>query len=308
LDSAQKDLAIHNHTVAHKNEVLDFYKSKFSNVKLYQYLEGRLASSMWQSYQLALELALAAQESYCFERDEDGVFVRYDYWNSASRGLAAGEGLMTSLEQMNLNYHKKNSRRLEIEKNISLKNQFPDQFATFIDAENKKGIFAFELNEQMFSADYPGGYRRKISAVSLTIPAVLPPYETTKATLKQTQSFCLMKPDPRGIDFLFERSEHIPDEDVVKKISRSGTKIAISRGIDDAGLFVLDFNDVRYLPFEGTGVDSAWILEMPKDSNDIDFSSVADIIMTIRYTALEDELRGGSSFHEYVCKKMKRGV
>ncbi len=313
LDSAKRDLAIHKQTAAHKNEVLEFYKSKFTNGKLYQFLEGKLASSMWQSYQLALELALAAQESYAFERDEDGDFVRYDYWDDARRGLTAGEGLMTALEQMAASYHKKNARRLEIEKNISLKALFPEQFAAFVDADNKAGVLAFDLNERLFAADYPGGYRRKIVAVSLTIPAVLPPYETVKATLKQTASYVLMKPDATGVDYLWDVAGGVtggvpaPSEDVVKKITRVGAKIAISRGVDDAGAFVLDFNDARYLPFEGTGAGSSWVLEMPKASNAIDFESVSDVILTIRYTALEDDLRGDGSFHEYVCKKLRSG-
>lgn len=306
LESAKKDLDIHKNTIIHKAEVLEFYKQKFSGARLYQFLEGRLAGTMWQSYQLALELAVAAQESYRFERDEDDDFVRFDYWDGTQRGLAAGEGLMMALDQMTTSYHKKNTRRLEIEKNISLKTLFPEDFAKFISSENEttSGIFCFNLSEKLFAKDYPGGYRRKITSVSVTIPAVLPPYETVKATLKQLESHVLLEPDKSGVDYLFgTKSSGAPD--TVKKIIRPGAKIALSRGIDDTGAFVLDFNDVRYLPFEGTGVAASWVLEMPHQSNAFNFASISDIIMTVRYTALEDEVRGGQTFHEYVSKKIK---
>jgi hypothetical protein len=42
------------------------------------------------------------------------------------------------------------------------------------------------------------------------------------------------------------------------------------------------------LPFEGSGVATNWTLEMPKGANRFDYSSIADILFTIRYTALED--------------------
>jgi hypothetical protein len=42
------------------------------------------------------------------------------------------------------------------------------------------------------------------------------------------------------------------------------------------------------LPFEGMGVDTVWRLEVPKAANSFDHRSVADVLLTIEYTALED--------------------
>jgi len=41
----------------------------------------------------------------------------------------------------------------------------------------------------------------------------------------------------------------------------------VSRGVDDSGLFNLDFRDERYLPFEGTGAVSSWTFSLPPDTN-----------------------------------------
>jgi len=41
--------------------------------------------------------------------------------------------------------------------------------------------------------------------------------------------------------------------------------IATSDGQNDSGLFEKNFNDERYLPFEGQGVFSQWSLELPGD-------------------------------------------
>jgi hypothetical protein len=40
-------------------------------------------------------------------------------------------------------------------------------------------------------------------------------------------------------------------------------------------------------PFEGSGVAADWILELPKAANRFDFRTIADVLMTIEYTALE---------------------
>src|SRR5215207_3122465 len=40
------------------------------------------------------------------------------------------------------------------------------------------------------------------------------------------------------------------------------------------------------LPFEGIGVDTSWELQMPKASNPFDFRTIADVLITIEYTAL----------------------
>jgi hypothetical protein len=78
----------------------------------------------------------------------------------------------------------------------------------------------------------------------------------------------------------------------------SGQAIAVSRGVDDGGLFVLDFRDERYLPFENTGVVSRWTLALPRETNRFDLSTIADVIVTLRYTATD--AGAGSAFTKAV--------
>lgn len=68
--------------------------------------------------------------------------------------------------------------------------------------------------------------------------------------------------------------------------------MALSVPFQASGVFVLDYNDELLLPFEGTGVASQWVFEMPKAANRFDFRSVADILMTIEYTALDSREYG----------------
>jgi hypothetical protein len=47
-------------------------------------------------------------------------------------------------------------------------------------------------------------------------------------------------------------------------------------------------DDPILLPFEASGVETIWTLEMPKGANRFDYGAIADVLFTIRYTALED--------------------
>lgn len=72
--------------------------------------------------------------------------------------------------------------------------------------------------------------------------------------------------------------------------------MATSSGQGDSGLFQLNFQDERYLPFEGSGVISNWRLELSGKWRNLssggliefpqfDFDTISDVIFHINYTA-----------------------
>jgi hypothetical protein len=52
-----------------------------------------------------------------------------------------------------------------------------------------------------------------------------------------------------------------------------------------SGVFDLDLQPDLLLPFEGVGLDTIWELRLPRAANPFDFRTVADIIISIDYTA-----------------------
>jgi hypothetical protein len=56
-------------------------------------------------------------------------------------------------------------------------------------------------------------------------------------------------------------------------------------------LFETNLRDERYLPFEGAGVISAWSLALLGKPRSFDYDTIADVLLTIRYTARPDENR-----------------
>ena len=83
----------------------------------------------------------------------------------------------------------------------------------------------------------------------------------------------------------------------LKENMRASQQIAVSTGVDDDGLFVFNFDDERYLPFEGTGAISRWRLDFPHfDGSQKDMiDSITDIIVHIRYTAKAGSISPGKS-------------
>lgn len=292
LQSAQQQLTIHQATIANTEQTSDFYKTKFTSKELYQWMGGRLSTVLREAYRVALEMAMAAQQTYQYELNSNQQFINFEYWNSSYKGLLSGDQLALNLTQMEQAYYQNNTRSFEIEKTISLLSLDP---RAFLDLQND-GECAFRFDELLFDEDYPGQYARQIKSISITIPAVLGPYQEFKATLIQLGNQILVEADEDAVAYLLGVGSDTPDSGTLRSNWRANQKIAISKGLQDNGTFALDFNDERYLPFEGTGAVSNWRLEMPKSNNLIDYESLSDVIINVKYTALD----GGAVFASQV--------
>ena len=247
---------------------------------MYQWLSAQLSTFYLQAYDAALALCLDAQACWQYERAESSrTFIHTANWNNHHRGFTAGETLKLSLITMHTAYLQHNQRALEITKTVSLRHlQAKDTSATLnmswpeISASLKtRGTVAFELTQAMFDADYPGHYLRRIKSISVSLPATLSPYEDIRATLTQTYSTIQTS---QNADFAYPNL-------------RVREQIALSTGLNDNGLFTLNFEgDDRYLPFEYTGAVSRWILSFPNPAAQQSMlDSLSDVIVHVRYTA-----------------------
>ncbi|WP_424101162.1 LamG-like jellyroll fold domain-containing protein [Moorena producens] len=298
IELAQADLEVHQQSIAHSQEVEQFLKDKFTNKDLYQWMLGRLSGLYFQTYKIALEMAYSAQKAYQYELNQDDIYIEPIHWDGNKKGLLAGESLMLELNQLEKAYLDENERRLEIEKIVSLR-QFDPQ--AFLDLKTT-GECQFSFDEKLFALDFPSHYCRQIKTIELSIPAVVGPYQNINATLSQEGDKVLIKPDTNAVKWLLTLEGNEPDTGTLRQDWRQNQQIAISKGVNDSGMFVLNFQDERYLPFEGTGAISDWILKMPKANNSFDFESITDVIITLRYTAMPE---GGSTIFDTVAETLK---
>ncbi|AZE89384.1 neuraminidase-like domain-containing protein [Pseudomonas orientalis] len=292
---AARDLEVQQTSLA-QNAVMDaFLKNKFTNEELYQWMAARLSVLYFQTYQLALELSRSVQRAYQYELNSDTSFINFGYWDGGRRGLLAGEGLMLALNQMEKSYLDRNGRTLEIEKTVSLLQLNPRAVLDLIET----GECLFELPEKMFSDDFPGHYLRKIKSVAVSIPAITGPYQNLHATLTQLSSQILIKPDVNGVNYLLGASDAtLPDSSVLRSNWWANQSVVLSRGMFDSGLFEGSGADDRYLPFEGTGAVSTWRVSLPFATNLFDFRSITDVLLQLRYTAVD----GGAKLRQDVVR------
>lgn len=290
---AQQDVTIHEQMIRNNDHLEAFYKNKFTNKELYQWMSTRISAIYFQAYNLAYAMAKAAERAYQFQYNTDRMFIRYGHWDDAYKGLLAGESLMQALDGMESDCILDNGcRLLEIEKTVSLLQLNPK---ALLDLKTK-GECIFEMNEKLFDSDFPGHYARKIKTISVSVPAVIGPYQNIHATLTQLSNQLVMTPDRQGLDavnYLLGGSiTKMPDSAALRSDWWVNQQIAISKGVNDSGLFELNFEDPRFLPFEGTGAVSVWRLSMPLPTNRINFDAISDVLIHLKYTAKD----GGGKF------------
>jgi hypothetical protein len=281
---AQRDLEILDREIANLGEISAFLTGKFAGAQLYGWMVGRLSTLYFQTYNLAYELARAAEKAYQFERGTNGTpFIQPTYWESRRGGLLAADALALDLDRLGQAYLTGDRRGLEITKRVSLLQVDPVALLAFRD----QGRCEFALTEELFDRDFPGHYRRRIRTVSVEFATEDGP-AGINATLTQLDNKTVLSADPKAVKYLLDPKGTAPDS--LRGDWRPSQQIALSdleEGHDNNGLFELRYDDDRYLPFEGTGAVSRWRLAAGRVP-----AGVLDVSITVKYTAEQ----GGDTF------------
>jgi len=280
-----QELAISNLQVDQASEVIEFLREKDTSAELYDWMQGVLRNIYSYFLQQATSMAKLAQNQLAFERQEPSPgFIQHDYWSAPSENALAGASEETTdrfgltgsarltadiykLDQYKLETEK---RKLQLTKNISLARVAPLEFQRF----REKGLLTFQTHMEWFDRDFPGHYLRMIKRVRTSVIALIPPVDGIKATLS-TIGVSRVVTERNG---LFQPIiAHRPPESV-----------ALTSPTNATGLFELESqHTTMMLPFEGLGVDTLWEFRMPRAANAFDYTTIADIILTIEYTALD---------------------
>ena len=103
--------------------------------------------------------------------------------------------------------------------------------------------------------------------------ALVPPFEGLHATLSTSGISQVVVGPP------FE----------TRTVRANPETVAVTSAYQATGVFQLDYRGEFRLPFEGSGFETDWALELPRAANPFDFQTIADVVMTVEYTALADE-------------------
>lgn len=267
-------------------------RSKFSNDQLYQWMISQLSGLYFNAYRMALDMARRAERAAARELGVSPLnILRNDYWDNLRVGLLAGERLHQDIKRLEVTYLDQNRREYELTKHISLRRLDPVALVNLrIKDDQGNCTCEFDLPEWLFDLDTPGHYLRRIKSVSVSIPSVTGPYTSVncKLTLLKSQ----VRHDRMATTANYPRST--TDDLRFTDYFGASEAIVTSTGNADSGLFETQLRDERFLPFEGGGVISTWRLELPGEYPQFDYSTISDVVLSIRYTARD----GGDSLRD----------
>jgi hypothetical protein len=279
---------------------VDFLANKFTNVELYEWMIGILGRVYRYFLQQATATAQLAQHQLTFERQETPPsYIRADYWqgpadadtgNSSNgtapdrRGLTGSARLLQDVYQLDQYAFETNQRKLQLAQTLSLARLAPFEFQRF----RETGVLPFATPMELFDRAFPGHYLRLIRRVRTSVVALIPPTQGIRATLRAS-----------GVSRVVTAGETF--QTVV--VRRDPELVALTSPSNATGLFELDPQSDMLLPFEGMGVDTSWELELPKAANPFDYRTIADVLVTLEYTALHS-----ADYRQQVIQRLNRDL
>lgn len=266
--------------IVNAQEVDQFLHDKFTNEDLCLWMQGEISRLYYEYYRFAFDTARKAERTMKQELMRPEVdaqdFVKFNYWDGGRKGLLSGEALYLDVKRMELAYHDNNKRELELTKHVSLRQLNPVALL----ALKATGSCQVTIPEWLYDIDCPGHYMRRIKSVALSIPSIVGPYTSVNCTLSLLKS-SLRKSPIAGDDYARQGSEDGRFVDYIGAVQ----SIVTSSGQNDSGMFETSLRDERFLPFEGSGTESTWNLDLPQDYRAFDYATISDVILHIRYTA-----------------------
>jgi hypothetical protein len=289
LQIAQQNQVLHQEQIDNIQKQIDFLTDKFTSNSLYDWIVSSLSATYFQSYRLAYQMCKQVERCYQFELGvQDSSFIQFGYWDSLHKGLLAGETLNHDLRRLQASYLALNQRRFELSRFVSL-GSLTTASGNPLQDLLVKGSCDFDLTEALFDGDYPGHYNRRLTRVSVSVVYPSPgKFDNIKATLTLVANKVRIQPDLTGG---YAEAPGNNDPRFIYSYAANAQKIATGNAQDDPGLFISaiasNIADQRYLPFENAGAVSSWHLEMPQLNNEVDLSTVGDVVLHLYYTALD---------------------
>jgi hypothetical protein len=301
---AAQERAITTEQVDHAETMLEFIQTKrFGTAALYEWMSGVLEQVYRFFLQQATAMAQLAEAQLAFERQQiPPTVIRDDYWEPPGRGarsepmpgttpdrgethgLTGSARLLRDLYELDQHAFRTNQRKLQLTETISLAQLDPIVFQQF----RTTGVLPFATPMSLFDARFPGHYLRLVRSVRTTVIALVPPSYGIRAVLATTGT---------------SRTVIGGDRFQTVSVLRGPESVALSAPMNATGLFEMDIQPEMLVPFEGIGVDTTWEFRLPKASNPFDFSTIADVLVTIDYTALASDV-----YRQTVVAQMDRRV
>ena len=272
--------------LSHSNALtrLQFLQTKFTNAQLYTWMAGVLGGVYRYFLQHAAGAARLAEQQLAFERQIPVPgYIKSDYWTpptggsdgpigaggmpaTGGGGLAGSGRLLEDIAQLDQYAFDTERRKLQLTQTFSLAALAPVDLQRF----RETGVLPFIIPASSYGA--PGLYLATIRDVRISVAALIPPAQGIRGSLTSGGSSHIV----------------VPDNDTFRTVTlaRQPETIVLTSPANASGTFQVDLTPELMRPFEGCGLDLPFELQLPRAINAFDYRTVADVQLSIDYTAL----------------------
>ena len=247
-------------------EVLDFALDREFNEEMWDKLADQMRDIARGYLDDAIYAALLMERAYDLEFDRDLNRIRQSYGVPQVDGLLGGDLLKRDIDSFTVDYLKHAQKNNPLREVISLRGEFPAQFATFL----RTGILPFTTPLELFDRRVPGAYRRKIKRIEIFVEGLLPE-EGAHGTLRHHGISIEWRLQSGG----WHRSVRLsPPERMLLSSHQLRRDLAIFQP-----------SEKTLALFENLGPHGNWTLELNRSSNNIDYQAISDIKMVMYFDA-----------------------
>jgi hypothetical protein len=257
-------------------QLLDTFDDQFFTPDVWY----RMGQTMWRLYRRYLDMALRTaklmQAAYNFETDQSLRLIKTDYSTDEVKGFLGAESLLADVQTFTYDLITSQlSKPQPVRQTISLAERYGFAFENQL---RKTGAMNFETRIDDFDSYYPGTYSGRIERVEVEVDGIVP-VRGISGTLTNSGISAYRTPASLWLD---------PATSGLKYRVQSREALVISDYAERQDALLLS-NDQRMMRiFQGAGLASTWILELPKAVNDINYDALTDVRLVFYYKARFD--------------------
>lgn len=225
----------------------------------------------------AVAVAKLMQQAYNFENDTTLTYIQSHY-TGVVEGLLAADSLMADIQEFTYDLATTTRGKLQLVKtSISLATNYGYLFDTQL---VPTGTMAFETSLDDFDSEYPGSYQARIQSVSVALQGIVPPTGVSGTLTNGGISWYRLPSDiasGSNVDKI-----RIQDVDTLVLSDYSPAVDGTLQSTDGTAQLGI---------FQGAGVASTWVLDLPPALNDLNYNGLTDVVLTFVYeTRFDPEL------------------
>ncbi|HYR44231.1 MAG TPA: hypothetical protein VER98_14475 [Terriglobia bacterium] len=266
IDIANQRIAIAQLQQRDAEENRDFLDLKEFNAGVWFDL-AKNARRLSQKYvDMATEVAFLMERAYNAETERGLGVIRYDYSHSTTEQLMGADYLLMDVDYFSFDYVRTTkTKKAPVKRVISMADTFPMAFLNL----KKTGSCTFQTELAQFDRQNPGMYLCKLRNVEALFVGISA--DSLSGSLRNIGISRFRNSAGKVLTRLYP-ADTMP-------ISRYDLR-------QDALAFRVNPNELRL--FENNGIDTLWQLNLPLDSNDINYDELLDVQLVLYYDGLFD--------------------